>query len=224
MSVWERFRWKAVGIMGRALLRFWAGSCRINVLGEEEYRSLRAEKKPVIILIWHGRVFLVPYFFRKRGIAALVSPSRDGEIITQIGLGWGFRVFRGSGSHSIVRAWVEMKKELQNGGELIIVPDGPRGPSRELKPGCLRLAQETGALLVPFSFSASKKKFLKSWDRFLFFYPFSRVVAVYGKPIVVASPSDEKGLEKERLRMEKALLDVDAEAERYFEKTRGVAG
>ena len=192
-------------------------------MGEEEYRSLRTEKRPVILLIWHCRLFLVPYFFRKRGMTALVSPSKDGEIITQIGLGWGYRVFRGSGSHSIVRAWVEMKRELQNGGELIIVPDGPRGPSRELKPGCLKLAQETGAFLVPFTFAASKKKSLRSWDKFLFIYPFSRVVAVYGKPLSLAPSSDEKGLENERLRVEKALLDLEAEADRYFEKNGGVA-
>jgi lysophospholipid acyltransferase (LPLAT)-like uncharacterized protein len=223
MFLWQKFRWKAVGILGRAVLRFWGGSCRIKALGEEEYRSLRTEKRPVILLIWHGRLFLVPYFFRKRGMTALVSPSKDGEIITQIGLGWGYRVFRGSGSHSIVRAWVEMKKELQNGGELIIVPDGPRGPSRELKSGCLKLAQETGALLVPFTFAASKKKSLRSWDKFLFIYPFSRVVAVYGKPLSLAPLSDEKGFENERLRVEKALLDLEADADRYFEKTRGVA-
>jgi len=223
MSVWEKFRWKAVGVLGRALLRLCGKSCRIKVLGEEEYRGLRKEKKPIIFLTWHGRLFLVPYFFRKRGVSALVSPSKDGEILAQVGAGWGYRLFRGSSSHSIVRAWVEMKKELQNGGELIIIPDGPRGPGHELKPGCLKLAQETGAFLVPFSFSASRKRFLKTWDTFLFFYPFSKIVAVYGKPLIVGPASDEEGLEKERLRAEKALLDLDLEADRYFDNTRSVS-
>jgi len=220
--VWEKFRWKAVGVLGRTILRLWAKSCRMKVVGEEDYLSLKREKKPIILLIWHGRLFLVPYFFRKRGISALVSPSQDGEIIAQIGSGWGFRILRGSSSHSMVRAWVEMKKELQAGGELIIIPDGPRGPSRELKPGCLKLAQETGAFLVPFSFSASRKKFLKSWDRFLFFCPFSKIVALYGKPIAVASLLDEEGFEKERRRVEHLLKELDAEADHYFEQTGSV--
>lgn len=220
--MWEEFRWQAVGILGRALLRFWAITCRIEVSGEEEYRSLKKEKKPIILLIWHGRLFLIPYFFRKRGVTALVSPSKDGEIIARIGSGWGYRVFRGSSSHSILRAWVEMKKALQTGGELIIVPDGPRGPNRELKLGCLKLAQETGALLVPFSFSASRKKLLKSWDRFLFFYPFSKIFALYGKPISVDPLLDEESFEKERRNVEHLLNELDAEADRYFEKTRTV--
>jgi hypothetical protein len=111
-----------------------------------------------------------------------------------------------------------MKRELQHGGELIIIPDGPKGPDRVLKPGCLRLAQETGAFLVPFSFSASRKKFLGSWDHFLLLYPFSRIVAVFGQPIAVAASLDEEGFEKERRKLENLLSDLDAAADRYFEK------
>jgi lysophospholipid acyltransferase (LPLAT)-like uncharacterized protein len=90
----------------------------------------------------------------------LVSPSRDGEIVTQIVLRWGYRVSRGSSSHSIIRAWFEMKRELEAGGEVLIVPDGPRGPARA-RPKA-PLAQQTGAPLIPFTFSASKTKVLAS--------------------------------------------------------------
>jgi lysophospholipid acyltransferase (LPLAT)-like uncharacterized protein len=223
MSAWTKLRWNAVGILGRAVLRIWGISCRTRVLGEEEYLRLRKENKPVIFLTWHGRLLIIPYFFRNRGVSALVSPSRDGEILARIGSRWGYRVYRGSGSHSMVRAWLEMKKELREGGELIIIPDGPRGPNRELKPGCLKLAQETGALLVPFSFSASRRKFLKTWDSFLFYYPFSRIVAVYGDPIAVDPVLDEEGLERERRRVERLLKELDSLADRQFEKTAGVS-
>jgi lysophospholipid acyltransferase (LPLAT)-like uncharacterized protein len=159
---------------------------------------------------------LAPYFFRNRRITALVSPSRDGEVIAQIALGWRFRIVRGSGSHSIVRAWVEMRQDLRKGGELIIIPDGPRGPDRQLKPGCIKLAQDTGALLVPWSFSAKRKRFLRSWDRFLLFYPFSRIVAIYGKPMTVSAVLDEADFETERTRIEQALSALDAEADSHF--------
>ncbi len=218
MFWWEELRWRAIGIAGRFVLRWWAKSCRLTKIGEELYKNLRKEKRPVILLAWHGRMLLLPYFFRKRGIAALVSPSRDGEIIARIAAGWGFRVLRGSSSHAVVRAWVEMKKELERGGELIIIPDGPRGPDRVLKPGCIRLAAETGAFLVPFSFSASRKRFLKSWDRFLLFFPFSRLVAVFGKPARVPPSLDEEAMERERRRLEEALILLDGEADRAFEK------
>ena len=216
MSVWEKVRPKAVGVLGRFVLRAWAKTSRIKVLGEDEYRKAKETRKPIILLLWHGRLMLAPYFFRNRKISALVSPSRDGEIIAQIALGWRFRIIRGSGSHSVVRAWVEMRQDLQKGGELIIIPDGPRGPGRQLKPGCLKLAQDTGALLIPWSFSAKRKKFLKSWDRFLLFYPFSRIDAVYGTPMAVSPALDEIEFEAERKRIERALNALDAEADSHF--------
>jgi len=213
MTRWENFRWAAVGVLGRRLLAAWLGSCRIKTIGLEGYDKARKAGQPVIFLIWHGRLLVVPTLFRNRGIAALVSPSRDGEILVRIGKKWGYRVVRGSGSHSVVRAWVEMREMLKGGGELIIVPDGPRGPARKLKPGALKLARDTGAVLVPFSFSASRKRFLKSWDRFLLAYPFSKIVAVYGRPVIVPPEADEAALNRLGQDVERALIDLDAEVD-----------
>lgn len=214
MRALESLRWAVVGNLGKALLWLWAKTARIRVQGGEAYAALRRDRKPVILLVWHGRLFLATYFFRKRGILALVSPSRDGEIVTQIVRRWGYRISRGSSSHAIVRAWFEMKRELEAGGEVIIVPDGPRGPARALKPGCLKLAQQTGAPLVPFTFSASRTKRFASWDRFLVFKPFSRVVAVLGEPIAV-DPEAVRGeaLEAERRRVETILVELDERAD-----------
>jgi len=216
MSFFRDLRQSAMGILGRAILWLWAKSSRIEVLGEEEYRKLKEKGKPVIFLVWHGRILIVPYLFRGRGIMPLISPSRDGEIVAQITSRWGYKILRGSSSHSIIRAWNEMKKELLRGGELIIVPDGPRGPDRELKPGCLKLAQETGAYLVPFTFSAARKKILASWDKFLLSYPFTRVVAIYGPPLEIQPGLSEDRLEEERQRVESLMVQLDREADRYF--------
>lgn len=215
MSFLSSIRWKLVGILGKLLIWLWAKSSRMDVVGEEEYKKLRQKGRPVIFLVWHGRLFVVPYFFRKRGVSALISPSRDGEILSRIASGWG-RVIRGSGSHVIKDAWNVMKKELQDGGELIIVPDGPRGPNRKMKLGALKLAQETGAFLVPFTFSSSRKKSLKSWDQFLIFRPFSKVVVIYGPPSSVKPGLDEEDLEKERQRMERFMIELDDKADSYF--------
>ena len=209
-------RWALVGTLGKALLWLWAKTARIEVSGGEAYRALRRARKPVILLVWHGRIFLAPYFFRNRGIMPLVSPSRDGEIITQVVLRWGYKVSRGSSSHAIVRAWFEIKRELEGGGEVIIVPDGPRGPARELKPGCLKLAQQTGAPLVPFTFSASRTKVFASWDRFLIFMPFARVRAVLGDPIAVDPSLRGEALEAERKRIERLLVELDVRADASF--------
>jgi lysophospholipid acyltransferase (LPLAT)-like uncharacterized protein len=189
----------------------------MTIIGEEDYLKLRKQKKPVIFLVWHGRIFIVPYFFRRRGIMPLISPSEDGEIAAQIMERWRYKILRGSSSHAIIKAWNQMKEELNQGGELIIVPDGPRGPNRRLKPGCIKLAQETGACLIPFTFSASRKKFLKSWDSFLMFHPFSRVVAIYGQPCSIDSDLNSEEFESARQRVESILCQLDEKADKYFE-------
>lgn len=217
MSSLEKIRWALVGFLGKIVLWLWAKSSPMRVLGHQEYQGLRRAGKPVIFLVWHGRIFLVPYFFRRRGIAPLVSPSEDGEIAAQIMSRWGYRLIRGSSSHTIIRAWNEMKRELQKGGEVIIVPDGPRGPDREMKLGGLKLAQETGAYLVPFTFSASRKKTLRSWDHFLMFPPFSKVVAIYGRPFQLDPDLKEDELERERQRIEDYMKELDETADRHFD-------
>ncbi len=216
MSAFRKIRWSLTGVIGKWLLWLWAKSSPAKVIGEERYKELKRQKKALIILIWHGRIFYAPYFFRHRGMMPLVSPSEDGEIIAQIITRWGYKTLRGSSSHSIIRAWNEMKRELEEGGELIIVPDGPRGPDRALKPGAVKLAEETGAFLIPFSFSSSRKKNLDSWDSFLIPMPFSKIVAIYGEPIAVGSGLSKEDFEKKTQQVQAALVDLDRRADGYF--------
>jgi lysophospholipid acyltransferase (LPLAT)-like uncharacterized protein len=219
MTVLREVRHNLTGIIGKGILWLWAKSARTTVLGEDRYNELRKRKVPVILLIWHGRIFFAPYFFRRRGIMPLVSPSEDGEIIAQIIARWGYKNLRGSSSHSIIRAWNEMKKELEKGGELIIVPDGPRGPGRKMKPGAVKLAKETGAYLVPFTFSSSKKKTLKSWDRFLIPKPFTRFVAIYGNPISVDPGLNNEQMEDKLREVEEYMIRLDQDADSFFDRS-----
>jgi len=216
MSFFRKLRWNLIGILGKLALWIWAKSTRMKIIGQERYKELRDKGKAVIFLVWHGRIFIVPYFFRKRGIMPLISPSKDGEFPAQIMSRWGYRNIRGSSSHAVIKVWNRMKNELKKGGEVIIVPDGPRGPDREMKLGGIKLAQETGAVLVPFTFSTSRKKFLKSWDKFLIFYPFTKVVAVYGPPMNVDPALKDDALEKERQKIERVLIELDKKADRFY--------
>jgi lysophospholipid acyltransferase (LPLAT)-like uncharacterized protein len=216
MSFFRKLRWNLIGILGKLALWIWAKSTRMKIIGQERYKELRDKGKAVIFLVWHGRIFIVPYFFRKRGIMPLISPSKDGEFPAQIMSRWGYRNLRGSSSHAVIRVWNRMKNELKKGGEVIIVPDGPRGPDREMKLGGIKLAQETGAVLVPFTFSTSRKKFLKSWDKFLIFYPFTKVVAIYGPPMNVDPALKDDALEKERQKIERVLIELDKKADRFY--------
>jgi hypothetical protein len=199
--------------LGRPVVSFWMKTLRLRVEGERAYHYFRRTKTPVILLIWHGRIFGAPYFFRRRGIMPLVSPSQDGELIVRLIDDWGYKIIRGSGSHVMKRAWVVMKKELLAGGEVLIVPDGPLGPDRELKLGCIKLAAETGAVLVPWTIGSRRPKVLRSWDRFEIPRPFSRAVALFGEPIRIARGLPPELQEEARRRVQSIMIELDRRAD-----------
>jgi lysophospholipid acyltransferase (LPLAT)-like uncharacterized protein len=191
----------------------------MSLIGKDAYDRVREEGKPVVFLIWHSRIFLIPYFFRRSGTVALVSPSKDGEMMARVMKRWGYEIIRGSGSHPMASAWKAMKNSLLLGKEVIIVPDGPRGPNRKMKMGGFKLAKETGAVLVPWTYSARRKKVFDSWDRFVLFYPFSRIEVYYGQPVSLKQDITDEELEAERERMEHVLTSLEDEADRHFEKS-----
>lgn len=218
MRLSERLQWWLIDLLGRPVVWLWSKSARMTVVGAEDYRALKEAGRGIVHLVWHRKIFIVPYFFRKRNIMPLVSPSADGEIAARIMDGWGYKLLRGSGTHFMKDAWLEMIRELQAGGEVIIVPDGPRGPDRKLKVGCIKLAAETGAALLPFSFTTDRKKNLRSWDRMLMFLPFSRVVAAFGRPVDIGLGLNDQEMEAERQRVERLMLEFEDATDRYFEK------
>jgi lysophospholipid acyltransferase (LPLAT)-like uncharacterized protein len=213
MTFRKKLEQTAIDRLGRPLVSFWMKTLRLSVEGEGAYRALRRAGRPVVVMVWHGRIFSPPYVFRRRGIMPLVSPSQDGELIARLIDGWGYKIIRGSGSHAMKRAWVYLKRELDEGGEVLIVTDGPKGPDRVLKLGCIKLATETGAVLVPYTFSAARKIVFKSWDRFEVPWPFSRALVVYGEPIEIPRGLDAAGMERERLRVEKVMVELDRAAD-----------
>ena len=216
MSLKNNFRLWLIQYPGKTLIRLWMKSCRWTVRGAEPVQALRAAGRPLVWLIWHGKIFVAPFFFRNKGIMALVSPSKDGEVISRLMDGWGYKIVRGSGSHPMKAAWSEMIEELRAGGQVIIVPDGPKGPARKFKLGAVKLAAETGAAMVPFSFSARRKKILRSWDRFEICFPFTKIAAACGEPIDVPPALDPARLEEERRRAEKIMAEFEAAVDRTF--------
>jgi hypothetical protein len=48
----------------------------------------------------------------------------------------------------------------QSGVDLVVTPDGPKGPRQVVQIGVIHLAKATGLPIVPLTFSCSKKKSL----------------------------------------------------------------
>lgn len=165
-----------------------------------------------ILTLWHSQ--LIPLLGRggwRRPIAAMVSRSKDGEIITRV-VGWyGVDAARGSSTRGGSVALRELLREARAGKNLVFTPDGPRGPARVAKDGVVYAAKMTGLPLMPAAFAARRKKFARSWDRMLIPMPFSRCVCVYGEPMPIPRDGDA---EEWRMRVEQTLNALSEEAER----------
>jgi lysophospholipid acyltransferase (LPLAT)-like uncharacterized protein len=86
-------------------------------------------EKPAIIAFWHGKMLPAWKFFGSFGANAIVSQSKDGEILTALLEKWGFRVVRGSSSKGGREALQEIV-DIAPKGYFLITPDGPQGPRK----------------------------------------------------------------------------------------------
>jgi lysophospholipid acyltransferase (LPLAT)-like uncharacterized protein len=95
--------------------------------------------KVVIAAFWHERLALMPMLWVKSqimqptkaaNIHMLVSQHRDGRLIGSILRRFGVQVVHGSSSGGAVTAVRRAMALLQDGQQVAITPDGPRGPRR----------------------------------------------------------------------------------------------
>jgi lysophospholipid acyltransferase (LPLAT)-like uncharacterized protein len=106
-----------------------------------------------------------------------------------------------------VAALVGLKRALQEGLDICVTPDGPRGPRYIVQPGVIKLAGSTGAPIVPIHVRFSNAWRLKTWDRFVIPKPFSRVEVVFDHALTLPRGLDESQFENERLDLEKILTE-----------------
>lgn len=110
-----------------------------------------------ILAFWHQHLLLMLHARYRKPISALVSQSKDGEIIARVFDHYGVASARGSstrGGHSAMRDMIRLARAGEN---LAITPDGPRGPARIAKDGVIVAAQATGLPILPVAFAAKKK-------------------------------------------------------------------
>jgi lysophospholipid acyltransferase (LPLAT)-like uncharacterized protein len=160
--------------------------------------------------LWHNRLLIFPFvlrrFFSNRRGAALISASRDGDLLADAIARFGFDVVRGSSSRLGASAILQLTNVLASGRDVVITPDGPRGPAYELGPGIIFLAQKSGAAVLPVNMEYSSCWRLKSWDRFVLPRPFARIRVIIGQPYRVRSANTVDDFEAERLRLQDAMM------------------
>jgi lysophospholipid acyltransferase (LPLAT)-like uncharacterized protein len=201
--------------------RLVAATIRLRVHGEEKVDALQAQGKGVILVTWHGRTLIPIARFRNKGYWAMISTSRDGEYQNRIFHRFGWQTVRGSTSaRGAVQAAIAMTRHLKKGATLAFTPDGPRGPSHQVQPGAIFLAQKSGCPIIPAGVSASPRTLTPAWDRYLIPWPFARAALIYGEPILIPADADAK---QQQIWAERVAAAIDA-LEQQAEQAVGCTG
>jgi lysophospholipid acyltransferase (LPLAT)-like uncharacterized protein len=199
--------------LGAGLIRFLKVTMRIRTVSPPPWEELNREKGGVIFAFWHSRLLLMPYIYRGREAAVLISRHRDGEIISRVMERFGFSSVRGSSTRGGAGALRRMPRLVRDGRDLAITPDGPRGPACRVQPGVILTARLSGRPVLPVTFASDRFHSFGSWDRFQVPKPFSRGVFVWGEPLHVSREDD---LEERRQTLEDSLNTITRRADNWF--------
>jgi lysophospholipid acyltransferase (LPLAT)-like uncharacterized protein len=194
---------------GFRLLQLWARTLRYEI-DDRAGVVARPATENYIGALWHNRLLIFPFvlrrFFPNRHGAALISASHDGDLLADGVQRFGYDVIRGSSSRLGASAILQLTQVLVSGRDVVITPDGPRGPAYELGPGIIFLAQKSGAAVLPMNLEYSRCWRLGSWDRFIVPRPFSKVRVLIDEPHRVRSTTTQAEFESERMALQDAMM------------------
>jgi lysophospholipid acyltransferase (LPLAT)-like uncharacterized protein len=196
------------------LIRCMAATIRFRLDDRSGY--FQSEPPKILVALWHNRLALcailcqryVRRFNPARRMAALVSASRDGGLMTQILDHFGIETVRGSSSRRGGQALIEMTSRVERGCDVTITPDGPRGPRYEVQEGVIAAAQLTGLPIVPVSYHLNWKICVNSWDRFQIPLPFARCDIIVDKPLLIPREISDEQREMYRKQLEESLRSI----------------
>jgi lysophospholipid acyltransferase (LPLAT)-like uncharacterized protein len=193
------------------LYRVWAKTLRLQVEDPNGVVAL-VRDRPVIFAIWHNRLLMLPRvfdpYFPTRQSYGLISASGDGDLIARFIERSGYGTIRGSSSRKGVIALRQLVDTLAADGNVLVTPDGPRGPVYQVSQGIVFLSQKSGAPVVPIHMEYSRCWRLKSWDRFVVPWPFAKLRAIFGAPITVPPIENAEQFAAEQLRLQNAMMSL----------------
>ncbi len=222
-------RWvqTAAGLAAAEYLRLVWKTNRVIFDPPDIYDRIEPEL-PVILAMWHGQHFLVPFVRRNYPGKVLVSRHRDGEINAIAAERLGVEAIRGSGDHGRrfdrkggVSAFMQMISALEQGYTMALTADVPK-VSRVVGRGIIMLAKQSGRSIFPGAVATSRRIELKNWDRSAINLPFGRAAVVLGESVRVPKDADETMLETCRLRLQESMNAATTRA--YALVDRGQAG
>src|SRR5262245_19639036 len=168
----------------------------------------------VVWATWHDGIALLPLMVvrvnRRLRPRVVLSWHRDAEIAAQAVRRFGVAVSRGSATRGWTGAVRGLLEAHARGEDLVVVPDGPRGPRHEAKEGVVQLARATRLPVVAIGIASTSPHRLRSWDRLQVPRPFGRVALVLSAPIPVVRGESARNLGEIQLALDTTAAEAAA--------------
>lgn len=166
--------------------------------------------KSLILIFWHGRLPFMAFIHKRwwkrvgKPPKIIISNHKDGQIITNIMKHFGVKTIRGSSSKGSTSVYREAFKSIDEGYQIGITPDGPRGPYHSIADGAIVLAQKKSLEIFLVNYEASSFWELKTWDKMIIPKPFSTINYEIHGPYDISSLTLEQS--KELIKSELELI------------------
>jgi lysophospholipid acyltransferase (LPLAT)-like uncharacterized protein len=190
-------------------------SLRISYKNKIIINELNQKKSNYVLAFWHGSMLLLWYLHRNQNFVALISKSRDGDLLSNLLKHWGYTVVRGSSTEGGDVALGILIDYAKNKKSIAITPDGPKGPRHKLKAGAVITAKKSSIPLIMVGAGLKKKKFLGSWDKFEVPRLFTEAKIVYSDPLYIDKNSSYEQTSEIIKRSEEVLNNIHYEANNF---------
>lgn len=184
-----------LGFLCGGLLLVWRACLRTRVV-DDPRPALRQAGRRYVYAILHAQQLSFILFSDERPVAAMISASRDGDLIALPCRLRGVIPVRGSTrkkgrDKGGRRALDQLEEHVRTGTPALLAVDGPRGPRNTVHWGVVKLALELDACVVVAGVFPGRRKLLtRSWDRTQLPLPFTTLV---GRFAPVIDPRDFPG-------------------------------
>lgn len=229
MKIRSRWLTKAAAFCAVLFFRLIFWTCRKKFIGKVPEARLETPKGQVdrehfVLCVWHDAL-LLPTFSAPRRLrqqcCCLVSQHQDGTYLADAMAWMDYTAVRGSSK----RGGAEALREMIDGAagkHIIITPDGPRGPRRQLKLGALFIAAQTGRRLVPGAMVAKRGWRIRgNWTDLLIPVPFTTIYLVTGEPIAIPPNLERHELHNYLMKAQDAMDRLNEEADRLYANQPG---
>lgn len=167
-----------------------------------------------VVPVWHDLLLFPTFTARRSDLCCGLVSRHDGASFLSTAIEMlGGKAIRGSSRKGANTALKQMLTQT-DGYHILITPDGPMGPRRQMKQGAIFMASNLQRRIVPTAYWASRVWRIKgSWTDIVIPKPFSKIMIVSGEAISIPPELSREDITYWTNHLQQAMDQLHAELE-----------